>query len=377
MEASLVSRLVMAGPAPEARGGAATLVSLWREQGLFRRWPIDYIAMHGDGAPAPEALLLLQGLRRLADGLGRSRAVAMHLHASASSPLWRPGLFAALALGLRRPLVLQLHGSGFEGLHDRASTPVRAAMRLALERAACVLVPCEALRAWVGTITREANVRLLLPAVRAAAVASQPAARREKFILYLARIEADKGIEDLVEAFAQVRATIPEARLVCAGEGDRSRVAALAERLGLGKAVKFVGTVGPSGKRALLESAGALALPAYSAGLPLGLLEAMSAGVPVVASAAGGIGEAVVDGASGLLCAPGDKAALARQLKRVLMDSALAARLGAGARETVRARFSPERHLAALEDLYADLGMRALGEPLQPATIDPRARLAA
>jgi len=99
------------------------------------------------------------------------------------------------------------------------------------------------------------------------------------------------------------------------------------------------------------------------------LLEAMSAGVPVVATPVGDIPEVVSDGASGFLVAPGDKGALERALRRLLLDRKLAARMGAAARDTARARFSPERALPLLENLYESLGVGALAE--RPREVQP------
>jgi glycosyltransferase involved in cell wall biosynthesis len=144
-----------------------------------------------------------------------------------------------------------------------------------------------------------------------------------------------------------------------------------AERLGIADAVKFTGWVGPSGKRALLENAAVLALPSYDEGLPMSVLEAMSAGVPPVVSPVGALPEAVVDGVSGLLVAPGDTAGLKRALVKLLLDRKLAARMGAAARESVRLRFAPERVIPKLEDLYEAAGLRSVVNATQPQrTID-------
>jgi glycosyltransferase involved in cell wall biosynthesis len=61
----------------------------------------------------------------------------------------------------------------------------------------------------------------------------------------------------------------------------------------------------------------------------------MSAGVPVVASRVGGLPEAVVDGSTGLLVAPGDAGELAAAIDRLMSDGALRQRLGAAGRERV------------------------------------------
>ncbi len=360
MENALHTRLIMLGAAPETRGSVAALVEAYRGRDLFRRWPADYIATYGDGGWKEEAKLTLGALRAFAARLAQNRRAALHVHVCARTGMWRQAAFVALAQAARLPLVLQLHGGGFEAFYDRASTPVRAAVGLALKHAAWVVVPCESLRAWVRTVARDANVLCLPPLVPESRATG---GSRQNVVLFLGRLSAERGVLDLVEAFAQVRASVPDVRLVCAGEGDRGAVARLAARLGLAQALTITGTLGPSGKRALFESAGVLALPSYQEGMPVGLLEAMAAGVPVVATPIGGIPEVVADGVSGFLAAPGDKAALARLLRKVLLDRPLAARIGAAARESVRRRCSPERGFAPLEDLYASLGLRGGEQP--------------
>ena len=166
---------------------------------------------------------------------------------------------------------------------------------------------------------------------------------------------------------AALRAAVPDVRLVCAGDGDRIAVARYAERLGIADAVKFTGWVGPSGKRALLETAAVFALPSYDEGAAdRAFARRWRPACRWWPRAVGGIPEVVTDGVSGFLVAPGDKATLERHLRTLLTDRTLAARLGAAARETARLRFAPERSLAKLDEIYGALGLSALdgGQPV-------------
>ena len=365
-------RLIMLGAAPGTRGSAAAVVEAYRVHGLFRRWPVEYVSTHGEGGALEGGLTALRALRRfsglLADGLAHQRRVVVHAHCDAHSGFWREALFMRIALAARCPLIIHLHGGGFERLHDEAGTTGRAIIRSLFERAACVIAPSEAQRAWARGIARHAQVACVPNPV--ALPDAAPAEERSNMVLFLGCLEAEQGIFDLLQAVARLCAESPECfsdlRLVCAGGGERAEVARHAERLGIGAVVKFTGWVGPSGKRALLENAAAIALPRYSAGLPMSLLEAMAAGVPAVASPVGAIPEVLTDGASGLLVAPGDVTALARALRKLLLDRPLAARIGAAGRETVRARFAPDRVIPRLEELYADAGLAA-PRALQPA----------
>jgi glycosyltransferase involved in cell wall biosynthesis len=363
--------LVMLGPAAGTRGDIAAVLECYRAQGLFRRWSIDYVATHGDDGVWRNAGRALSALRELAGLLMRSRRVAVHLHTAAGRGFWRDALFMALALAARYPLILHLHGAGYEQLRDDAGPLGQRLIGYLLERAACVVVPCESLRAWVDSVTRRAQVICLPNPVTPAEVA--PEARRPNLVLFLSRLDAANGLLDLLAAVAGVRAAVPDVRLVCAGEGDQAAFERHAEKLGIRDAVTFTGWVGPSGKRALLENAAVFALPSYSETLPASLLEAMAAGLPVVASSVGGVPEMVAEGVTGFLVLPGDVATLQRLLRKLLLDPALGTRIGAAARQSVRLRCAPERALASLEALYGALGLQAFGgarAPLAPADLD-------
>jgi glycosyltransferase involved in cell wall biosynthesis len=355
MDTRTYPRLAMLGAAPGTRGSIAAVVEAYRAHGLLKRWPIEYLATHGGGGALGDARLALQAMRRLALLLARHRRLVMHLHLRLNGPLARELPFMAAALAARCPLLVQVHGGGLEQLRE---APL---LRSLLERATCVLVPCESMRAWLQHVARAAQVECVPYPVPPAPLAAGDAPR-PRLVLFLGRLHAAKGIFDLLHAIAGLRRDVPDVRLVCAGEGGRIAVAAYAARLGIADAVTFTGWVGPSGKRALLESSAVFALPSYDEGLPVSLLEAMAAGVPVVAAAVGGIPEVVLDGVSGFLVAPGDKVTLQRLLRTLLLDRALAERVAGVARQSALLRFAPERAIPRLEQLYASLGLTALGD---------------
>lgn len=324
-------RLIMAGPAAEARGAVADVVQAYRTGGLFKRWPIDYVATRGG---------LLDFIARIA----RERSPVVHLHVAKQATPWREATFAAAALAARCPLILHLHERGFE-------------LRWALERAACVVVPCESLRGWVARVTPHARAVCVPSPVPLPEV---PQAARPNLVVFMSSLGPQDGAAELVEAVAGLRGAVPDVRVVFAsGEGERGALARHAEQLGIEDAVKFTGWVGPSGRRALLESAAVFALPSYDEALPMSVLQAMAAGVPVVATSVGALPEVITDGVTGFLVPAGDTASLQRALRRLLLDRALGARIGAAARESVRLRFAPERALPRLEAIYAAAGLSA------------------
>ena len=171
----------------------------------------------------------------------------------------------------------------------------------------------------------------------------------EPLVLTLSRLVPQKGQAVLVGAIAHLRAQGRDVRCVIAGAGPlEDDLRALCEELGVSDLVELPGAVPPAGVPALLESASVFCLPSLAEGLPVVLMEAMASGVPVVATRVMGIPELVEDGSTGLLVPPGEPAALAAALTRVLDDAELRARLVRAGREKVRRDHDGDAAAAAL-----------------------------
>ena len=106
------------------------------------------------------------------------------------------------------------------------------------------------------------------------------------------------------------------------------------------KAVNFVGRVDHNGLLRLLHQADAAVLPSHYEPFGIVALEAAAAGAPLVTSNAGGLGEAVIDGVTGLSYPPRDIAGLAAAVRTLLDDPAAAQRRALAARERLTSDFS-------------------------------------
>ena len=147
-----------------------------------------------------------------------------------------------------------------------------------------------------------------------------------------------KGLRHLLAAFARVRRAEPDAELVVMGDFDEGgEIAAQISRLGIGDAITTRTRI-PDGEMVELYGTAALAVvPSLYEGFGLPAGEAMACGVPVVATTGGGLPEVIGD--AGVLVPPGDEAALARAITRLLADPAERERIGRRGRERVRAEF--------------------------------------
>ncbi len=171
-------------------------------------------------------------------------------------------------------------------------------------------------------------------------------------IAVVSRHQPRKGVDVLLRALALLRGRSVPFRAYLAGDGELlEEHRLLAERLGVSASVLVSGTI-PS-VAGLLARANVFVLPSRrEQSGSLALLEALQAGLPSVASGCDGIPEDVVHGESAWLVPPGDDAALADALEKLLGDVPLRARLGERARETFRRRFSAEAFAADLGSVY-------------------------
>lgn len=189
-----------------------------------------------------------------------------------------------------------------------------------------------------------------VPAEARSSLRADLGAGERRIVLYVGRLAPSKGLSDLVRATAGVADLRPV--LVMVGEGTL-RGALEAQAAALGVDARFVAHVAPTRLYLYYAAADVLVLPSVTtvAGKePWGLVvnEAMNQATPVVASTAVGAaaGGLVRDGETGLVFPEGDSSALARALRRVLTDGALAQRLGRAGREAV-SRHTNERMAAA------------------------------
>ena len=179
-------------------------------------------------------------------------------------------------------------------------------------------------------------------------------------IFSVGRLIEKKGFAHLIRAVAILRDRAVPVRCVIAGDGDDAdKLREEIKRLNLKKHVELAGPIKQEQVRSFLRRAACFALPCVQArngnvdALPTVLLESLASGCPSVSTSVSGIPEIIEHEKSGLLVEPGDDAALAAAIERILTDAPLAARLSAGGRRRAEERFDAarngERLLALLE----------------------------
>ena len=192
------------------------------------------------------------------------------------------------------------------------------------------------------------------PAVtaRAAEIAAEHPGPR---VLFIGRLVPYKGVGVLIDAMASVSG----ATALILGDGPlRGELEARAAASGAAGRVRFLGALPDAEVVAHLHACDVFVLPSVSRQETFGVaqLEAMACGRPVVSTnLETGVPWVNQDGVTGLVVAPGDAAALAAALKRLVDDPALRARLGSAGKARVAASFTLTEMARATTTLYREI----------------------
>jgi glycosyltransferase involved in cell wall biosynthesis len=172
-------------------------------------------------------------------------------------------------------------------------------------------------------------------------------------ILFLARVEREKGIYEALDTYRILQQRHPFVSMTVAGEGRQlSEAMRYASRLGLTE-VTFCGHVEGSQKCRVYRKADAYFFPSHSEGLPLSVLEAMAYGLPIVTSAVGGLRDFFRDGTMGFMSESNHPEVLAERMSQLISNPELCSRMSLCNRNYAADRFTGPRVAENLERIYS------------------------
>jgi 1,2-diacylglycerol 3-alpha-glucosyltransferase len=175
-------------------------------------------------------------------------------------------------------------------------------------------------------------------------------------ILFVGRLAKDKKIDVLIRSMVPIWSTY-RGHLILVGRGDaRQQLKELAESLGLGNCVHFLGFVPEEDLPGLYRQCHIFAIASDVEVQSIPTLQAAATGLPIVAAKAAALPELVEDDTNGYLVPPDDPSAFAVAFQKTLDQPELAARFGQASLEIGR-RHAEERTFHAYEELYREYSL--------------------
>lgn len=261
---------------------------------------------------------------------------------------WFPGgLVGTWVSGLANiPLVTTLHGTDVR--LARSVAAARPVFRHIVKQSAVVTTVSHWLSKEVFDLTQKRPIVAPMPV--ASELFSAGGSRERDRLLFVGRLNEQKGIASLLQALAAMRNKVS---LDVIGEGPaRAQLNGLATSLGITSRVRFLGELPQPALVEHYRSATALVVPSTGEGLGLVAVEAMMCKTPVVAFDSGGLVDVVQHDRTGILVPPGDVAALAKALDDLLARPDRGAALGEAGRMYALSAFAPESAAQRYADVY-------------------------
>ena len=244
------------------------------------------------------------------------------------------------------PLVTTMHGTDVRLAMGNGLA--RSLLRRVLSQSGAVTTVSSWLAGQVKTMAPDSNP-IVSPMPVATHLFTPGGTRHARRLLFVGRLNAQKGIALLLDALAAMR---EPAELDVIGDGtDREALREQAARLGIGSRVHWHGALPQPRLLDFYRAATALVVPSREEGFGLVAVEAQLCETPVVAFASGGLSDTIDDGATGYLIPPGDATALASTLDLVVASEGRH-EVGKAGRQSALAQFAPDSVARRYRKLY-------------------------
>lgn len=344
-------KIWMIGPDPQSMGGISSVAAMYLQHGL--KDEIHYAVSFREGSALSKLLLAAQVFFQLLLALCCLKVELVHIHVATKASFWRKASFLLLAKLFNVPVLLHLHSGRFPCFYlEEVARPIQRLIKWLLLLADGLIVLTPSWQVWFQTYIGHDNIIVLANPV---AIADNPSEAIVGRLLFLGRLDDNKGFYDLLPALAMLKAEGFSIKMRTGGDGDLNRAQTAIAEYGLNEEIELLGWVSGEDKLAEMRLASIYLLPSHKEGLPMGILEAMSFGITVVASQVGGIPDVIVNGKNGVLIEAGQVISIVDALRKLLQDQNYSRSLGLAGRCDAVKKYSVEIIISQLRSIYASL----------------------
>lgn len=171
-------------------------------------------------------------------------------------------------------------------------------------------------------------------------------------VLYVGRVDPEKSISRVVEAFSETIKKVPAAELVIVGDGiDLDNLMKLAKTLKIEDRVKFLGKIMPPELVEIYRAGTVFATASETETQGIVLIEAAAVGLPLIAVDAGAVSELCRSCENGVLCQPGDVAEMTEAMVEILTNDSLRQKYSLGSQEVAKLH-DLDRTLTRFVEIY-------------------------
>ena len=315
---------------------------------------ISHLTTLPAGSTTRKIIVFIRAVGFLCWRLLTQQTDVVYIHVAERGSAFRQAVTTAIALLLRKPVILHSHSADFHVFYANLPQIIQFGLSWIFRKSTRFIVLSHSWKKfYIEQLGLEAERIIVLPnPVKFPSQTLQSTHTGKVNFLFLGKIGERKGAFDLISAFAAIPVSQREnAELVIAGDGEGSKARQTIEQLNLTKSIRILDWVDEQQRDQLLAKAHVFVLPSYNEGLPMALLEAMSWGLPVITTPVGGIPELISTAKNGLLVTPGKIEQLSAAIQSLIESENLRRFLGNAGRESVRP-FEVSKYCDLLADIF-------------------------
>ncbi|MBN1155739.1 glycosyltransferase family 4 protein [candidate division KSB1 bacterium] len=349
-------RILLVGPHRSRQGGVANHIRALLTSQLREQYDLDYfrVGSSKQGGVLNVIITSLFTPIRYLLKVCFQRPAVVHLNPSFDyKSLMREFSLVLISRMFRLPIVTQLHGGDLERVKQHGTIPIylRCLLKWSSRLIVLTKIQREPLLEYVD-VHKIAVIPNMIDVTQFDRTRSE---RQDEFhLLFLSRMEAEKGILDIYEAIPLILEKYPNLRISFAGEGkDMGKLKLLCSKKPFCDAVNFRGYIRDDEKIDFLMSGDIFILPSHhKEGMPYSILEAMAAGLPIITTSCGAIPEIIDDGENGFLIPPGRPDLIADRVERLLSNLHLRSRISVNNKAKAKSQFDSRSVTRKFSEVY-------------------------
>lgn len=342
-------RVLVVATSRKTRGGITSVIKAHETGEQWKRFHCHWVQTHRDGPAWRKVLYFATGM---IDFLWRVPFCdIVHIHVSQSMTIRRKLPFLKIAKALNKKIIVHFHAFNVEDTIEGMYAKQYAAFFKAADK---VLVLSNW---WKKQLI--SNISLAPDSIEVlynpCPIVNRDNSHHSDNILYAGTVNERKGYKDLINAFALIADKYPSWQLSIAGNGEIDQGRQLAEILGVGDRVDFLGWISGEAKERAFQNAAIFCLPSYAEGFPMAVLDAWSYGLPVITTPVGGIPDVAIDGENMLFFNPGDVHTLSVKLEQLFSNQELRSKISEASLSFATGEFNQDTINHRLEKVYNGL----------------------
>lgn len=296
--------ILMVGPHKDkVQGGISTVINEYTTSKYLKEFNIENIHTVIPGNKIKKILYGLNSMAIMIYFLAFKNIDIVHIHTASGKSFFRKSIFINLSKKFNKKVILHIHGGAFEEVYLSSNKKHKNKISESLNKCDKIIVLSES---WKNKVKNMTNSEIVVVNNSIESKKENLYNIKSKNIIFIGRIEKDKGIFDFLEMAKEVSANNKNIDFIICGDGNLDEVSSKIKAYNLEDRVKTLGWISKNQIEEQLKKSMIFTLPSYKEAMPMSILEAMNLGVPIISTNVGSIPEVIEDNINGKLFTPGN-----------------------------------------------------------------------